>query len=48
MKLYSYILLGALVLSGTACEDYLDVYSDSSVDEDFVFSSVDETLEFNL
>ena len=45
MKLYSYILLGALVLSGTACEDYLDVYSDSSVDEDFVFSSVDETYK---
>lgn len=45
MKLYSYILLGALMVTGNACEDYLDVSSKSSVDEDFVFSSVEETYK---
>lgn len=46
MKKLLYIILGAMVFIITSCSnDYLDVTSPSSVDQDFVFSSPDEAYK---
>ena len=46
MKKIIYIICAIFVLINTACEkDFLDVKSQSSVDEDFVFSSTDEAFK---
>ena len=46
MKKILYTICGFFLLITTACEqDFLDVQSPSSVDEDFVFSSTDEAFK---
>lgn len=46
MRKYLYIVIAAIILSGTSCDsDYLDVSSPSAVDQDFVFSSSDEAYK---
>lgn len=46
MKKILFIILGAVMLFNTSCEeDYLSVSSPSSVDQDFVFSSPDEAYK---
>jgi len=46
MKKLLYIILGALVLVNTSCKkSYLNVTSPSAVDQDFVFSSPQETYK---
>lgn len=45
MKKFLYIIFAALVLVNTSCDDYLDVSSPSSVDQNFVFSTPDEAYK---
>lgn len=43
LNIFRYIAFGAIAVSLSACEDFLDVSPDSSITNEDIFSSEDET-----
>ena len=43
LNIFRYIAFGAIAVSFSACEDFLDVSPDSSITNEDIFSSEDET-----